>query len=87
VSSGYGIKYDDALSQLVHNLGEACGLTLILTEDSILREEQGYIVATVRSWTHARGARQVSMGALAKIFSSPNDAGGSNTWALVFFLY
>ena len=76
---------DDTLLQLVHDLSEACGLTMALIKESVGREQGGYITATARSWEHAQGTQQVCMNALARVLISPNDAGGSDTWALVFF--
>src|SRR4051812_32731843 len=74
----------EALPQLAHALGEACGFDLTLVEESVFAEGV-FIAATARSPSRSQAARPVVMEALAKIMITQNDAGGWETWALVFF--
>lgn len=74
----------EALPQLVHDLGEACGFDLTLVEESVFAEGV-FIAATARSPRRSRAARLVTMEALAKIMITQNDADEWETWALIFF--
>lgn len=78
-----------ALAQLALDLGAACGFALALIEESVI-VEGGYLAATARSLASEPAPEPapvpaVRLEALAKILISPNEAGGSQTWALVFF--
>ena len=75
----------DLLAQLVRELSDACGFDLTLVEESIGDEEDGYVVAVATSQGRASATRQVRLDALAKILISPDEAGGTETWALIFF--
>ena len=74
----------DMLESLVRDLGEACGFELALVDGSII-VEGAYVAATARSPARSSIPRPVAMEALAKVLISPHEAGGVETWALVFF--
>jgi hypothetical protein len=72
----------DALPRLVRSLGEACGLELMLVEESVI-VEGAYVAATARSMRVGPG-HEVEVEALAKVLISPGEEGGDETWALLF---
>lgn len=74
----------DDLQQLVRELAEACSFELELVEESLIVEGD-YLAATARSRPDASASPSVKLDALAKLHLSPNDAGGTETWALAFF--
>jgi hypothetical protein len=75
---------NDVLLQLIRELGNACGFSLALVEQSVTSDD-GYTSATARSRGCAAAAQQVRMDILAKIFVTPTEADAPDTWALVFF--
>ena len=75
----------ELLERLVRELGDTCGFDLTLVEESIIDGEDGYVVAVARSHGRASATRQVRLDAVAEILISPDEVGGTETWALVFF--
>ena len=74
----------DTLESLARELGDACGFELALVDGSII-VEGAYVAATARSPARSSIPRPVAVEALAQILISPHEAGGDETWALVFF--
>jgi hypothetical protein len=74
----------DLLARLARELGDACGFELALVKGSESFDGE-YLAGTARSPPRSAAPRPVTTEALAKILISPDEAGGTEAWALVFF--